>query len=227
MTSIPADQHKSECIAKMGAKLGTLFAELWQDVAFLHGKWQEFVELYGINKNRIELLNDAAPTFFGHLQDILWEDMLIGLSRLVDPEKSAGRTNLTLQALPDLVDDQSLKDAIVPMIHEAMKLTEFTRDWRNRRIAHRDLELAISDHAQPLKSGSRQDVRAALTSIDSVLNKIQAHYLDSETKFDAPIFYAGAVLLLRVLHDGVREGQEREERHARGEFLERDMPPQL
>lgn len=227
MASTSADQHKTECIAKMGAELGALFAALWQEIAFLHGKWQEFVELYGANEKRIDLLNDAAPTFFGHLQDILWEDILVGLCRLTDPEKSAGRPNLTVQALPKLVDDKSLRDTINLLVQEAVKLIDFSRDWRNRRIAHSDFELAVNDHAQPLKPGSRQDVRKALAAIDSVINKIQGHYLDSETKFDAPVFHAGATLLLRVLHDGVREGQDREARLARGEFLERDMPPEL
>lgn len=45
---------------------------------------------------------------------------------------------------------------------EACSACQFARDWRNPRLAHRDLALALDQGAQPLAGVSRQDVERAL-----------------------------------------------------------------
>lgn len=56
------------------------------------------------------------------------------------------------------------------LIAETIKLTEFCRDWRNRRIAHRDLKLALEQPTTPLAAGSRAQAKDALKAIANVLN---------------------------------------------------------
>ena len=50
-------------------------------------------------------------------------------------------------------------------IADALVATEFCRDWRNRHIAHRDLQLALKQGAEPLKPASRSKVREALEAL--------------------------------------------------------------
>ena len=64
MTTQNASEAKAENIAKMGQELGEQFSALWQELAGLHSRWGEFVELYGSKKSRIELINHTAPAFF-------------------------------------------------------------------------------------------------------------------------------------------------------------------
>lgn len=116
---------------------------------------------------RITLLNQAAPFFFRMIQDELWESTLLSLARLTDPSNSQGnpdRSNLTLQALPALTTDVTLKRELDKKISEATKLTAFCRDWRNRRIAHRDLKLALDEPTNPLAEGKRCFQATALRS---------------------------------------------------------------
>jgi hypothetical protein len=42
---------------KMGKPLGTFFHHLWQDLAHLHLKWNEYVPLFGRSTARIDSLN--------------------------------------------------------------------------------------------------------------------------------------------------------------------------
>lgn len=46
MTEYSAADIKSEAIQAMGENLGSIYAELWQKVAWLHDKWSEYVVLF-------------------------------------------------------------------------------------------------------------------------------------------------------------------------------------
>ena len=137
-----ADQIKEDDIKLMGEMLGTVYYELWQEVAWLHEKWGEYEELYVKKKSRINLMNQTAPLFFRIVQDTLWQNVLLNIARITDPIKSAGKKNLTLQILPSLVKDE-LHESITSMVKKSVRKAEFCRDWRNRHIAHMDYNLAI------------------------------------------------------------------------------------
>lgn len=70
------EETRQHYIEKMGEPLGLLFNALWQEMAWLYQKWNEYVELYGAKPSRIDLLNKAAPSFFRLAQDSLWEGTL-------------------------------------------------------------------------------------------------------------------------------------------------------
>jgi hypothetical protein len=223
-----AEESKRDHVNKMGEALGRQFAELWQEVAHLHAKWLEYVELFGSKPSRIDLLNRAAPAFFRTVQDVFWEDMLLHLSRLTDPPRSGEkRANLTVKNLPDLINDPETRLVVAALVEQLVGKTVFCRDLRNRHIAHRDLELAISEPTNPLNSGSRKQVDEALKVLSSILNVVQAHYEESGTHFRIGRSSHGAVSLLYVLAYGVRAQTRHRERLRRGEMSEDGLPKEV
>lgn len=226
MADRTADEAKKANIEKMGEPLGALYSALWQSVATIHFYWKEYAELFGTKPERIDLLNRAAPAFFRMLQDELWENSLLHLARLTDPANSPGKqapANLTIQALPALVTDPKLKETVSELVAEAAKQTEFCRDWRNRHIAHRDLKLALEQPTTPLAEGSRAQVKAALKAISDVLNTLDGHYFQSETRFDLGGPLGGAISLLYALDDGLRAEEARQKRLEAGKPLKEDF----
>src|SRR3979409_1675747 len=105
MVQLTAEESKHKHIKEMGTALGTQFSEIWQQVAYLHFNWQEFIELFGTKPTRVELLNQVAPAFFHMVQKLLWEETLLHIARLTDAPRTAGRENLTIRNLPELVSD--------------------------------------------------------------------------------------------------------------------------
>jgi hypothetical protein len=213
--SLSAAEVGAENTEKMGEALGSQYTELWQELAHLHARWAEYVELFGTKEERVELLNKAARVFFRVVQDDLWEATLLHIARLTDPPRSMGRKdreNLTIQNLPKLIEDATLKAEVLNLIDIARRETEFCRDWRNRHIAHRDLDLALKRPATPLATGSRLKVKVALNAIINVMHAIEIHYKESETMYDLMPHHDGAVDLLYVLDDGLRAREERLER---------------
>ncbi len=206
-----AEELKQHHIEIMGEEVGALYHALWNELVRLHSKWDEYVELFGTKPSRLELLNSSAPLFFRTVQDSLWESTLIQITRITDPLKSCGRDNLSITRLACIVDIE-LKGIISEKINVAVEKTKFCRDWRNRRIAHNDLSLALDSGAVPLEPASRANIKDALKSIVSVLNIIEEHYMDNTTDFDVIKGCYGAEALLYVLDDGLRASKERKKR---------------
>lgn len=48
----------------MGPALGSRFHVLWEDTVRLYEYWDEYVALYGTSKERVDLLNQTAQSFF-------------------------------------------------------------------------------------------------------------------------------------------------------------------
>lgn len=218
-----ADEVQAEHIHKMGGDLGRFYHALWNEVAWLHVKWAEYVELFGTKPARIDLINGAAPVFFRIVQDILWKTTLLHIARLTDPVESMGKKNLTIRALPYLVD-ANLQVAVAALVDDAVKKAAFCRDWRNRHIAHSDLALAIKQGAIPLAGASRKGVKEVLAALAEVMQAVSRHY------FDADIFYddegnvrGGVIPLLYVLDDGLNAAAERDTRMQSGKFRPEDI----
>ncbi len=227
MTHRTAEQVEQMYLEALGPDLGPTFHRLMNECTWLHWKWGDYVALFGSNPERIELLNKAAGAFFRVVQDSLWEDVLLHISRLTDPPKSAGKDNLSITRLPTLVVPE-LRVEIDKLLSECLAASAFARDWRMRHIAHKDLALALELHgAEPLAHASRLLVREALDALARLLNAVESHYLKSELAFSlgAP---DGALALLYVIRDGLDARTRRYARLRAGQIDPSDLhPPEL
>jgi len=221
-----ADEVRQEHLHVLGPELGSVYDALHNEYAWLIVKWRQFVELYGITSERVDLLNRAAGLFFRVVQDSLFEDVLLTLARFTDTPRSMGEVNLTIQALPPLVRDPVLRDDMEALTGAARVATDFARDWRNRRIAHRDLALAVKGEAQPLALATRSQVEEALKAVSRVLNRVHEFYFESEIRYDIISLATDAVSLLYVLRDGVEAEERLQERVREGRTNPEDyLPP--
>lgn len=220
-----AEEAKQEHITHMGHELGTVYAALWQEVASVHAKWADFVVLFGTSESRIDLLNKAAPSFFRHVQDGLWEGILLHVARLTDPPMSGGKQNLTICRLPALVHHSKAKAAIESLVAEAIQASTFARDWRNRHIAHSDLYLSINKSSKTLEFASRQRVDESLRALEVVLNGVAKSFDDKESSFDISDWDASH--LLHVIDDGLRAAEERHNRLLAGQGNAEDFKPRV
>ena len=215
---------QQQFVGAMGPALGTLFWSLWNECAWLHWKWMEYLALFGTKPERVELLNEAAGPFFRLVQDSLWDEMLLHICRLTDPPKSAGKENLTLRRLPALAAPE-IRPCGEVLVDKALCACKFAREWRNRRIAHRDLALALERGATPLAPISRQAVDGALNSIVALLDAIQLHYQEATTAYRMGPAVGGAEALLDVLRDGLEADRQRRKRLLGGKPLPEDAKP--
>ncbi|MCJ7483093.1 MAG: hypothetical protein MUO31_09020 [Thermodesulfovibrionales bacterium] len=183
---ISAKEVRTQCIQKMGSDLGAVYFELRNEVAWLHEKWNQFLKLYGQSQESIEILNKAAGTFFGIIQKVLLEDIILHLSRLTDKKKSCGQKNLSLQILPEKITDPKLRAKIEELIEIAKKSCESARRWRDKLLAHRDYYYAIT-RSDSLPGIGRTQIESSLSAVRNILNQIQSHFEDGETGYEHTI----------------------------------------
>ena len=150
------------------------------------------------------------------------------LARLTDSAKSAGKENLTVRSLPDLVSDPSLKAELETHVADIKQKTQFCRDWRNRRFAHHDLLLATQDsRAAPLEPATKEKIVAALQAVSDMLNVMERFYYRGGCSFDVIAAHNGVGTLLYILGFGVMGRDKMMERIKRGDFSGDDTPENI
>jgi hypothetical protein len=214
MTERTPEQARTNYQELMGDELGVVYHELWQEMARIYTKWEEYVGLFGTDESRVKLMNEAAPRFFYTVQTTLWESTILHIARLTDPAETntpdGPRQNLTLRRLPSLIDDRSTRASVNRAINEAGQACAFARELRNRWIAHTDLAVALNDErAVPLPAASRLMVKEALASLSGVMNAVSTHYVDSTNLFGGWPVQFGAESLLYTLELGMKDIRER------------------
>jgi hypothetical protein len=218
-------QSAEEVLAKhvrdMGDDLGRVYNVLWNELSWLHMKWNLFRQLYAKSPERVEILKRSGGHFFGVLRRTLADEVMLHLGRMMDPEMTGGRENLTLRRLPSLVP-AALKGELEGLVAAAMKACESVRLWRNRRIAHTDLEWALA--SDPLPGVTFAQLEAAIGSLRAVLNRVEHHYWQGPTMYDGVITPVGdADSLVYFLWKGLADEERRRQRIRSGQPLPEDF----
>lgn len=186
----------------MGEELGSLFYWLWEETAWLFIEWSTYENLFGKDKTQTALLNEVAPLFFRTVQDALWDQILLHISRLTDRPGSGKTARLTIQRLPALITDQATRAETEGLVKTALEAAGFCRDWRNRRIAHLNLGHCLAPHVDPLTPASREKVSLALRSLVDVLDGVSLRYMGTANLFDYPQTF-GVDALLKAINHGL------------------------
>jgi len=226
-----AEEVRDRHMRDMGPELGAVYNVLYNDVSWLHAKWEQYRHLFAKSERRIELLNETAGYLFRIIQDTVFENVVLGLARLTDPIQTGRgqkqQENLTLQRLPSLVSDAQLRLELTALVEGALDACATLRAWRNKRLAHRDLDMALATAGDPLPGISRADVEAALTASRALLNKLEGYYWDSEVHYQMVLTNLGdATSLVHYLSKGLKAERVWRERLQAGTPLPEDLAPE-
>jgi hypothetical protein len=198
----------------LGTDYGSACYHTRQQLWSVWSYWDRYETLYG-TKERVSLLNESSGHFWYSIQEMLFDYILLGLCRLTDPPQTRGRGNLTLRRLYEL-EPGRYKAELRKLVDRAEALTRFARDWRNRRIAHNDLDLTISAVSR-LAPATRKKVSKSLEAIHDVLRWITIRHFDSDMGY-LPLGEDDANELMVVIDDGLAARRNRRSALERGDF---------
>jgi hypothetical protein len=188
-------------------EISEVYEELRSEVTWLHGRWMCYRQLYAHSPKRIDLLNEAASTFFFILQDVLVDEVQVSLSKLTDPARTGKHENLSLEQLQERVvahADPALATTCRGSLDTLHQQCDSFRARRHKKLAHLDLQVALRTPATPLPDVSRQMIEDALLSLRTYLNAIEMHFNNSEWGYDHFIMTSDGDALVATLRAGLR-----------------------
>ncbi|MBZ9843996.1 hypothetical protein [Mesorhizobium sp. CA5] len=211
----------------MGSELGAIYAELVQELCHTQLVWNQYKVLFGTKGSRVDLLNAASGSFFRIVQDCLFDQVLLSISRMTDKPTIWGNETLTIKRLAALMPDTAGANRVTDKVKVAVQAEDFCRDWRNRRISHNSLEYRL-DPSKTLKEATRLKVDAALAALADVLNAVSMYYNFGEMAYMAILpSHPDAEGLLYVIYDGLKAEEQRRKKIETGDYSTADYPPAL
>ena len=183
--------------------------------------WKSFETLFGSGQERVDLLNATATNFAGRLFHIMYDHALLGICRATDGDKVAGKDNVSLRGLQKRLSHTNLLSSpdlekLENLVDDAVVAASFARDWRNRKIAHHDLDLAMKDNAKPLASATRAKVTHVIEKIFKPIVFIRSKVEDVHFAWEMTVVDDGALGLLINLYVG-----QESDRDWRADFRQR------
>jgi hypothetical protein len=202
------DEAREEDIAAFPEGIGELYHELSSNVAHLHLNWNDYRALFGTSAERIEILNWAAPTFFGLLDGILLHNVLLTIARLTDPCRTSGHDNASLAQLVDKLKpfvDEALFADLQMELRDLEDHCATIRDMRNRILAHSDLATELGYHPEPAPGVSRAYVESVLERIRKLINGIAEPFLCTTVAYEHVHVIFGGERLMWVLENAYQQ----------------------
>lgn len=221
-----SEEIRLELINDMGEDLGTVFYHLRNRLLDCFFLWQDYKTLYFDKKERVEILNNAAAQFFGRIQKILQDKVVLDLCKLSDPAgiKKNGEElyNISYNRVMELVTE-SLHEEMAEVNDNLNSAISELKHHRHKRIGHNDFKTAESIRKSELKGITVEAIDKVFGLMQDAFNIIINHYQNATTPFHYLESHPSAKGLLYVLHDGLEARKERQERFINGNYTEQDV----
>ena len=150
----------------------------------LRSQWTHFTTLFEGSALRRELLQTTAPTFFGDMNRLFIEHLVLHFCRLTDEAQTMGRKNLTAKFLMEHSDWSNAPGTLAKLkpisdsIHDFRKRILPARKWF---IAHLDLSAVRQD--QPLGAASDAEWLQLWLDLQDFLELMFQHHVDPNSHF--------------------------------------------
>jgi hypothetical protein len=183
----------------MPQELLTEFKALSNELTWLSASWDSFLQLFGPDHGQVALLNWASG-FFGIARVSIRNSVFLGICRLTDPPEAAGgrRENLTLERLVAAASTHR-QQPYRETLRIAQEAAAPVRSWRNRLIAHADLETMLNLDSEPVPSIPHEAVTFAIRAIADVLNQVQVAFDETSTHYEHVIVQGDGSQVLELM----------------------------
>lgn len=167
-----------------------LYKKIDFEVTDLHFNWNIFCNVYAVSDDQVKILNKVDSTFFGTIQSIYWQAIILQLSRLTDEEfmgKGKQKRNISLYTLfNDIKSDMNSEE--LDLLHRIKEQIENyaknLRIYRSKKIAHSDYIYVMKKESISFEGLRKRDIEKLLKAIRDFMNFINKKYFDSTTLYD-------------------------------------------
>ncbi len=155
----------------------SLIAVLDNEIAHLISVYSTYARLYASDSDTRKLLSDSDAAFFGDLYIVYLHYISVGVSRLLDPEETLGKPNLTIFRLIATLKSSGHPEA--EKLHQRLsdikrRAYNFT-DPRKQLVAHLDYKAhCIEPGKKPIPSFTKDEFEEFYMDTGQLMNDIRA-----------------------------------------------------
>ena len=153
-----------------------LIAAINSELIYAHMLHQTFFTLFDSGEEVARLLEDSDEQFFSLVFSMYLDAIALSFTRLLDPDKSVGKDNLSLFYLLERTDLRNHKE-YAKWLAELQTLKGRAGKFiavRNKVTGHLDFQTNINLAGTPKPSFSRQDIEEVYNLIADWLNSVRA-----------------------------------------------------
>ncbi len=157
-----------------------------RDLLQLVSHFKLYRGLYGRDEQTVKVMNAAAGDFFGILQGLLVDDIVLRIGRLLDPPQSSGKFNCTPLRLVELLDEEAeavLLAAVSPLVADMQEIGKPFKQYRHKALAHRDERAAFDPTGKFFSGFSREDIDKMIDSFVRLMNALEDAMMGSEEDY--------------------------------------------
>jgi hypothetical protein len=190
-----------------------VFKVVNSEITWLHTIWELLIQLYGSNDENIEIMNASAPQFFAILRTMLFDELVMTLNRLTDPAITRGKANASLEQLIIQIDQYENASLAASLTERLVKIraTHIAfRTWRDKKISHNDLLIALENESESLPEIPRKQAAAAIQEVTDFINEYSEAILGGiQSYVPFLVAHGDGNALLQQLKQGI-EAQHKE-----------------
>jgi len=180
-----------------------IYESINNEILNLHYRWKVFRNVYAKNEEQIILINKIDSEFFGIVQEVYQDSIVLYLSRLTDKEKMGwNNRNLSLYTFINDIEkdiDNLTKSKMVEKLKKIEVLVKKIRTQRSKMIAHLDYDCALNVQKAKTLGISRKDIELVLEAIRDFMNIANGYIYNSETTYDGIMNINGGEALFDFL----------------------------
>lgn len=173
---------KQEYLDDYPGNTGKLAYHFFNEISFLHDKWNEYLFMYDVEQETIDILNSIAPYFFFLHQRMLKHDIIISISRLLDKAHTGRDKSQRNASFARIIEDLSPhvdNNIITEWKADLKRVNANSRNikkMRDKFISHSDYDLHIDKESEKIPNISKEDIDQVLEQIRELANKIEFHF---------------------------------------------------
>jgi len=190
--------------AKIPPEYREIFSYLCGEILRIKEKLREYRQLFPDSEQQVKLLNEAGPFLFHLIQQLFYDDLILSLSRLLDPAQSpdsitkAKMPNMTFSRLVEMLKstNPTLASNLAVRVNQMKKDAEPIQKYhRNKRVGHNDYATAVAE-IDLLPPVQLDLIEQAIASDEAFLSEFHCAYTGRETSFEIFNHDDGAIILL-------------------------------
>ncbi len=179
-------ENKARFIDELGSVAGDEYYKLYSYWIGARFQLEEYKELFG-DKKTVKMLNAIGTQFFGNIQQIMLDNLILHITRLTDNPKSGGYRNLSIESLqiriendrdvrdPGRFRDSESRAELDRLVKTAQGAADFARLHRDKRLAHLDRDTIMGyKSAKQLSPIVFNELEHALNSIFEVVRFVHS-----------------------------------------------------